>query len=382
LAYEVARQLIGRDLALGFVGLLGEMVPVNTLDYVPRAAESVPVHVFSGDPIDAPASAHKLHSWKTLLPPSQIREVMLTDKLNSPSSWMRIADTIHRRLRDGIVAERAIPEMRYQPLIPIQSGRADKPALYCFPGAGDSITGFMGLCNALGDAWTVYGFQPRGTDGILIPHFDVEAAARCYLRAIDARPPAPVHLLGHSFGGYVALEVAIRCRAANRPVASLTLVDSEAPDFTRAAPREYGAMDIWTRFIQSLELAAERVLGVDHAVLEASDARRLEMVHAGAVRVGLLPARSSPQTLAGSFRTFGAALRSAYTPSSVYPGPVRLAFAQRVREGREALRFSTYAWQKYLPNSTSWQGPGNHMTILKPPHVQDLADWWRQGSEA
>ena len=79
---------------------------------------------------------------------------------------------------------------------------------------------------------------------------------------------------------------------------------------------------------------------------------------------------------------FGAALRSAYTPSSVYPGPVRLAFAKRAREGREALRFSTDAWQRYLPNSTSWQGPGNHMTILKPPHVQDLAGWWRQGSEA
>jgi thioesterase domain-containing protein len=211
----------------------------------------------------------------------------------------------------------------------------------------------------------------------------VEAAAQYYLRAIDARPPAPIHLLGHSFGGYVALEVAIRCRAAHRPVASLTLVDSEAPDFPRAGPREYEAMDIWTRFIHSLELAAERDLGVDRAVLKASDGRRrLEMVHAGAVRAGLLPARSSPQTLAGSLRTFGAALRSAYTPSSVYPGPVRLAFATRVREGRDASRFSAYAWQKYLPNSTSWQGPGNHMTILKAPHVQDLADWWRQGTEA
>jgi thioesterase domain-containing protein len=34
-------------------------------------------------------------------------------------------------------------------------------------------------------------------------------------------------------------------------------------------------------------------------------------------------------------------------------------------------------WRRYAPNLAVWHGPGNHLTILKAPYVQDLAQWWR-----
>jgi arthrofactin-type cyclic lipopeptide synthetase C len=35
-------------------------------------------------------------------------------------------------------------------------------------------------------------------------------------------------------------------------------------------------------------------------------------------------------------------------------------------------------WKRWAPGVELWHGPGNHMTILNPPHVYALADWLRR----
>ena len=73
------------------------------------------------------------------------------------------------------------------------------------PGAGDSVTSLIGLAEALGPDWPIYGFQARGLEGRYVPHSRVEAAARSYVREIESLyPQGPLHLVGHSFGGWVA----------------------------------------------------------------------------------------------------------------------------------------------------------------------------------
>jgi arthrofactin-type cyclic lipopeptide synthetase C len=42
---------------------------------------------------------------------------------------------------------------------------------------------------------------------------------------------------------------------------------------------------------------------------------------------------------------------------------------QRMREG----------WEYWAPHLHVWHGPGNHLTVLKQPHIQRLARWWRDG---
>jgi hypothetical protein len=32
-------------------------------------------------------------------------------------------------------------------------------------------------------------------------------------------------------------------------------------------------------------------------------------------------------------------------------------------------------WERFAPNVVPWRGPGNHMTVLKMPHVIDLVEW-------
>lgn len=56
--------------------------------------------------------------------------------------------------------------------------------------------------------------QHRGLDGGAEPFSLVETAAQAYLDAIDkVQPEGPVHLLGHSFGGWIVFEMAARLNA-------------------------------------------------------------------------------------------------------------------------------------------------------------------------
>src|SRR5207248_8081121 len=95
----------------------------------------------------------------------------------------------------------------------------------------------------------IYGLQPRGVDGRLIPHSTVSSAAESYVRAINqVQAEGPVHLLGHSFGGWVAFEMAQRLCAAGRTVASVSVIDTEAPDCDRG--REYTNAQVFMELVR------------------------------------------------------------------------------------------------------------------------------------
>jgi thioesterase domain-containing protein len=271
------------------------------------------------------------------------------------------------------------PETEYLPVVSLNTGKRGNTPVFCVPGAGGNVIGFIELSAALGREWPVYGLQPRGVEGALAPHSTVEAAATACRQAIEAvQPRGEVHLVGHSFGGWVAFEIATQMRAAGRAVSSLTIIDSEAPGGNGLRSREYTPLEVLMKLIEVMELAAEKSLGVQSAELESEDETgRLRLLHEGMLRVGLLPARSAPDALRGAVRAFGAALRTGYRPRQPYTSPLRLALARDPRhddQTNEREHHDTLVgWRK------CWHGPGNHFTLLKAPHAQVLAEWWRDG---
>jgi hypothetical protein len=77
-----------------------------------------------------------------------------------------------------------------------------------------------------------------------------------------------------------------------------------------------------------MELSSRASLGIDPGALEAEDdAGQLRLLHEGALRVGLMPRRSTPSALQGPRRVFGSALRTCYQPCRPYPDPLWLALA-------------------------------------------------------
>ena len=319
---------------------------------------SIPLHLFAAEeepPDLGRQPGADVLGWGSVLPVQQIRRIEVPGNHQTMMKDPHIA-VLGERLSIAIAQSSSqqtrLPEMLYRPHVTIQTGNHGNSPIFCVPGAGDSVTSFFDLANAVGDMWPLHGLQPRGSDGILIPHSTVEAAASSYLSEMDAIcPKGPVHLLGHSFGGWVALEMAHRMGAMNRSVASLTVVDSEIPGAAGAIGREYTPIDILRRLIEVLEMSAETSLNIDLSELELlEEPGQLGLLHQRMVRVGLLHRNSTAEVLRGVLATFAAALRTNYRPQQSYTGPLRLVLASDAtldeqtnrRQHHETLR----GWRK------------------------------------
>ncbi|WP_446223086.1 alpha/beta fold hydrolase [Nocardia sp. IBHARD005] len=105
------------------------------------------------------------------------------------------------------------------------------PALFCFAGAGASAAWFLPLVSALSSPATgklaVYGVQAHGLQSRSPASWTVRGAARRHARALAAaQPHGPYLLVGHSFGGMVALETARLLRVRGHQVAQVILLDT------------------------------------------------------------------------------------------------------------------------------------------------------------
>ncbi|KAB0570175.1 non-ribosomal peptide synthetase [Pseudomonas palleroniana] len=340
------------------------------------------VHLFSAEerPTELSRRSESL-GWSDALAPGQLRRIEVPGDHQSMMQAPHI-QALGRALNEALATGTPVKEVAHQPLLRIQSGRAGHAPIFCVPGAGDSVTGFVGLSEALGRDWPLYGLQPRGLDGEAVPHSQVEAAAQCYLAALEHEcPQGPVHLIGHSFGGWVALEMALRLQAAGREVASLTVIDSESPGGNGVIGRPYTSTAALLRLIESMQVSAGKSLGIDPPDFALRDeVAQRQALHAGMVRVGLLPARAAVDAMVGPARTYAAALRTVYRPARPYRGVVRLVLARDAtldmagNQREQGLMIE--GWRRQGSGLEVGYGEGNHFTLLKAPNVQGVAQWW------
>ena len=339
----------------------------------------IPVHLFSAEqrPTELSRRSAAL-GWDTALAPGQLRQVQVPGDHQSMMQAPHI-QSLGQAMSRALAASTPVSCAAHSPLLRIQSGRAGYAPVFCVPGAGDSVTGFVGLSEALGRDWPLYGLQPRGLDGEAVPHSQVEAAAQCYLAALEQEcPEGPVHLVGHSFGGWVALEMALRLQAMGREVGSLTVIDSESPG---RAGKAYTSTAALLRLIEAMQLAAGKSLGIDPVDFAGRDeVAQRQALHGGMVSVGLLPARAALEAMDGPARTYAAALRTVYQPQGRYDGVVRLVLAQDPaldsagNQREQGLMIE--GWRGLGGGLEVWYGGGNHFTLLKAPNVLGLARWW------
>jgi len=114
-------------------------------------------------------------------------------------------------------------------LVPIQPD-GDAPPVFAVPGAGGDVLSLRPLSRALGDRQPLFGLQAVGLDGRTAPLTSVEETAHVNIRALKTLQPAgPYSLIGHSYGGVVAYEMARMLVEQGEEVSSLILLDSLAP---------------------------------------------------------------------------------------------------------------------------------------------------------
>ncbi len=382
LAYEVAIQLLGQDQDVAFVGLVDAPCPAlpaaepttarqalrDAATHYVAQPSSLPLHLFQS-PAD-PVGDEAVRRWRSA----------------APRAHVHAAGALRATLARSVAGsdDVASPERQHSAHVVIQSGARGQAPVLCVPGAGDSVINFIPFGEALGARHPLHGLQPRGIDGTLVPHATVEAAAAFYLEATAAvRRGEPVHLVGHSFGGWIAFEMAQQLTAANVAVRSLTIIDSEAPGGIGVLGSEYTRTEVLVELVRVMELSTGATLGVDLAALRAAGpTAQLGLLHEGMIRVGLMPRRSSPAALQGLTRTFGTALRTTYRPERPRRGRVGLVLARDPQlddAGNARLHAGMLAgWRRWAPDLTCWTTPADHFSVLRPPHVGSLADWWRE----
>lgn len=246
----------------------------------------------------------------------------------------------HALLGAATVAEFAaalrLPVDRQHPtLVPLRVEGSRRP-LFCVAGGGGLALAFVPLVRHLDPELPVWGLQAHSLEHRGRPDWSVRSAARRHVRELrSVQPHGPYRLLGYSFGGVLALEVARQLTAAGEVVESLVVLDAFPP----------GSRG-----------------GIDPDRSRLNRARDV---------LGMLVAGIGPDLGQGQYPRFhrqAQFLTGRYHPRHPWPGRALVVAA----EGSDRIR--RVAWQQALAGPWSVVDvAGDHYSMLREPHVGRLA---------
>jgi thioesterase domain-containing protein/acyl carrier protein len=253
---------------------------------------------------------------------------------------------------------------QWAPLVPMLT-KGKKAPVVLVPGIGGNVVSFAALADQLGQERPVYGLQAVGLDGETEPLTTVEDMAALYLSELrELNAEHPMHLVGHSFGGWVGYELARQLVRSDHDVGSLTLLDTMAPiaDHMRSRLRSEGACSL-RRAIDVLADAYDASISIPWASLEDIDANeRLHLIKEALEDAGILAAGTSDHQAKGFLNVLQTSQAIDYQPSGVLPGKALLLYAS----GPDAEKASSdVAWSHLFAERLDVQrGPGTHHSML------------------
>ncbi|GLZ31543.1 hypothetical protein Lesp02_37310 [Lentzea sp. NBRC 105346] len=258
------------------------------------------------------------------------------------------------RLLDAIDHPRMLVPLRPSGSVP----------LFVLPGAGGGLVSLYELVSRLPADFAVYGLQPvYAASGS-----SVEELASSYLEEILAvQPSGPYRLVGHSFGGGIAFEVACRLRASGASVAFLGMADTFPPGVPLSSEPATHA-----EWIESVAGLFHRNYGRDPGVRAADlagldDLAQEEYLRSRMRALDLLPPEMDSVQFSGFLRTLWADQRSTYTPAETFDG--RIVYFAAVQSSEQWQGWAEFSGEPIEVVTV----PGDHFTMLTAPHVDVLA---------
>ncbi|WP_329200686.1 MULTISPECIES: non-ribosomal peptide synthetase [unclassified Streptomyces] len=258
-------------------------------------------------------------------------------------------------------------------LVPLAEGDPARPPLILVHPRGGDVVCYRDLVRGLAEAPAgdrrVLGLESVGYNTADVPLERVEEMAERYLAAVrEEVPNGPYLLAGWSFGGTVAFEMAVRLEAAGETVAFLGLVDTAAPGPVPRADATAGDPDLLEYGIAAgLDAAEARGLDED-GLLDALVRRGRED--------GSLPRGAAPQALRRLLRVAEAngAASAAYRTEAVLNAAVHLWTVAEVHGELATPLVDPGPWRLRTGGALRHAVvPGNHHTVMDPPHAAALA---------
>ncbi|HMR84063.1 MAG TPA: amino acid adenylation domain-containing protein, partial [Niabella sp.] len=117
-------------------------------------------------------------------------------------------------------------------LVPIKEN-GTRPPVYLIHGGAFNILLYKQLAPFLNEDQPLYGIQALGLDGDLTHLDSIESIAARYLtEVLEQNPKGPYILMGYSYGGLVAYEMARRLTAMGKEIRMLGILDTNVSDRT------------------------------------------------------------------------------------------------------------------------------------------------------
>ncbi len=293
---------------------------------------------------------------------------------NLPLATLFQAPTVRQLAR--VLREDGWPTT-WSSLVVIQGGRKRTP-LFCIHAVGGNVLEYHDLARHLGPDQPFYGLQARGLDGKAEPHTSIKEMASHYIKEMmEVQPEGPYMLAGRSSGGTVAFEMACQLAAKGDTVSLLALLDTYPVGYFKLLPQSGSANQRLDRFGRKMKSHAENLSKLNGGQRVAYVLQKLKygpakIKHKLYRRMYKLYQRFGqplPAVLRNIEEITFAAVKD-YLPQT-YAGNVTLFLASDLTGDYDLKE----GWRELVQGRIEVHDiTGNHIDIVKEPHVRGLAE--------
>lgn len=282
--------------------------------------------------------------------------------------------------------------LAWSPLVSIQPA-GNKPPFFCVHPVLGVVFPYYELAYYLGHDQPFYGLQPLGLDKDQTPLTQIEDMATHYIEALrGVQPQGPYFLGGWSFGGLVAFEMAQQLQMAGHQVAILALIDTIAPVSSQPSVSDFNffstaVRSIWPYILDYFYLMttgdrqqSKDVLGDSFKLNNIlrwfgrswrSILRQAAIAHIVPQSEMLMLNEPTIRSMLRLLEANSQAVRN-YVPQ---PYPNQITVFRTNEPASIAHQDPTLGWNQLALGEVKIQSiPGNHLSALRKPHVQVLAE--------
>jgi amino acid adenylation domain-containing protein len=252
----------------------------------------------------------------------------------------------------------------WTPLVPLKVKGGATP-LFCFHPVGGHVICYNELAKALPEDQPVYGLRAPGMESDQAIMTQLPEMAAYYLKFIKAvQKQGGYRLLGYSFGGLLAYEIARQLEASGETVDFVGLLDTAHPELTAEGAAKTDDAELLVGLFPNLGFSAEQL-----RLLPRSE--QLAQVFGKAKQAGYVPRAMDNEAIERYFNVCRSNLQMSYQPGKIN-APIALI---RAKEGSRRITEDDYlAWRQVQGlNMTLHWLPGQHENMMEQPHAGEMA---------